>query len=136
VAMSFEWDDELLTGDLEIDTHHQAFFTKAQRFSVANHLGRGAAELQETLDFLKEYARHHFAAEELRMDQSGFPYKSSHQEAHGRFLAALDDFQKRTDDGEDRAQLASELVTFVVGWFRHHIKNADFPLIRHLQGER
>jgi hemerythrin len=134
--MSFKWDDSLLTGDQEIDTHHQAFFAKAQRFSVATRLNRGAEELQETLDFLKEYAQHHFAAEEHRMSQSAFPYARSHQDSHGKFLTALDGFQKRIDANGSKDEIARELARFVVDWFRHHIKNADFPLIRHLQGER
>lgn len=134
--MSFQWDDELLTGDREIDTHHKAFFAKAERFSAAIKLGRGAAELQGNLDFLREYARHHFAAEDLRMTQIAFPYQRSHQEAHDRFLIALDGFQERVDQGEDKAALATEVLEFVVGWLRHHIKNVDFPLIRYLRGER
>ena len=134
--MTLLWDDSLLTGDYEIDTHHRAFFTKAQRFSIENQLGRGAEELQGTLDFLAKYAAHHFKAEEHRMDQSGFPYKRSHVEAHGEFLEALRVFQTRVDGGADKPDLADELVKFVVDWFRHHIRNADFPLIRHLRGER
>lgn len=130
-----DWDDELLTGDRVTDTHHRAFFVKAQRFMVATQLGRGSEELQETVGFLRQYAQHHFAVEERRMEESGFPYARSHKEAHRAFVATIDEVQERIDAGADKDELAVELSKFVVDWFRHHIRNADFPLIQHIRGE-
>ncbi len=66
--MTVEWKDSLLTGDKEIDTHHQAFFVKARRIVVACSVGKGAQELETTVQFLVDYARFHFTAEERRMN--------------------------------------------------------------------
>ena len=128
-----EWNDDLLTGDREIDAHHRTFFRKALRLSVACQLGRGPEFVHETFVFLREYAEFHFAAEEKRMRAIAYPHVETHIEAHRTFLARLGELALKLKSEQDLDRVAKSASEMAVSWFNKHINLVDRPLVEYLR---
>lgn len=131
--MTITWSDDLKVGDKEIDTHHEAFFIKARRIVVACRLSRGGREIEDTVEFMVDYARFHFSAEEARMEALDYPYFESHRNQHAGFLERLDDLRAKLRETGDKEVVARETADFAVDWFIHHIKSSDQPLAEYLR---
>jgi len=133
-ALSVTWSDDLLTGNFEIDNQHKTFFVKALRLVVACDLGQGSeAEIQRALAFMREYAEQHFSEEERVMDAAGFPYATTHKEAHRAFLAELAMNERAYATATDKASAAFAIAEMAAAWLAHHIKIIDGLLVQFLR---
>lgn len=131
-----EWTDDLLVGDATIDSQHKAFFVKAIDLYVACRGGKGPQEITEALRFMRDYAASHFAAEEARMANVGYPYFGKHKETHRTFLERLDELEQEVTLARDKRAVAQHVAAFATEWFVQHISRADQPLVDFLNAPR
>ena len=85
-----KWSDDFLIGIDEIDSQHKRFFDASHRLydSILNCEGENAVE--ESVQFLRDYADEHFQTEEAFMQKHHFPGLDEHQGLHTRFFEGLD----------------------------------------------
>ncbi len=131
--MLINWSDDYLIGIDKIDRQHKEFFAKAHRF-YENCLAReGERDVQETLDFLRNYAIEHFLAEEALMLEYEYPGIPEHQNLHAEFLAK---YLKLSDEfsnlGSNQA-LADNITDMVQNWLIDHIAEADRDYARYVK---
>lgn len=95
--------------------------------------GRGGDVVLDTLLYLVEYTRQHFAAEEREMQASGYPDLGDHRREHARFFETVAALQ---DEVEQTGAMPSLVVTvdrMVVDWLLEHVKVADRALAEWLR---
>ncbi len=134
--MQIDWDESLNTGDRELDVHHQAFFIKAQQMADACRGGRGKFAVTEMLDFLAEYALHHFRVEEQRMEACQFPYARTHLAQHADFLERLGAIKTKLERKGPTPVLADEVRDLALTWLLDHIKGSDMPLVEFIKEQQ
>lgn len=131
--MTIEWDESLETGHAVIDAHHQELFRRVNRLVVACAEGRGDAFVIDTLLYLVEYTRQHFAAEEAEMRQSGYPALEQHRREHELFFDSVASLQDEVEQTGARPSLVGIVDRMVVDWLLEHVKVADRALAEWLR---
>ncbi len=127
------WDPSLALGHAEIDAQHREIF---RRFGalVAAMDGGAPAEIGLLLDFLAEYAVHHFAAEEKVMAEIRYPGAGVHAAAHARFVREYQDHRALYDGNGGSQAVLVRARTWIDDWLRAHIMGVDLALARFLRG--
>lgn len=91
-----EWTDDLLQGDYSLESHAKEFLHKSNEFIYAMRSGTADDVIDSFLEFLTEYARKHFVAQEEVMRRINFPSIDSHVAEHKRFIRSVASlFKKR-----------------------------------------
>ncbi len=113
----FEWSDEYLVGDKEIDDQHKTLF------NLVNQLSDDASEeyIIEFIIYLSRYMREHFQAEEAYMRECGYPRLKEH-------IALHTDLSMRVSDlclelGKNRT--ITSFQEFMAEWIIVHIQRHD-----------
>ncbi len=91
--MALSWDPSLVMGVPAVDEQHEQLFARLDALLLAIRRGSSRDEIGQTLAFLSEYVRTHFAAEEAMMRESSYPAYDAHKAEHDAFrreLAALE----------------------------------------------
>jgi hemerythrin len=83
-------------------------------------------ELSASLDELLEHTRHHFAAEERAMQETGFPPYLIHKSEHDRVLADMSAQIERWNHGRDSEALRQWIDQAVGDWLFNHVSTMDF----------
>lgn len=123
------WDHELLSlGDAELDGQHKHFIRLLNDLHEGVHGGRG--DIANIIQRLVDYAEEHFALEEQRMREVGFPGYRSHKAMHDSCLSELRRYQVRVEREE---RVASELFFFLRTWLLNHLMRVDQQLAPYLE---
>ncbi|MBN2452474.1 MAG: hemerythrin family protein [Lentisphaeria bacterium] len=120
-----EWGDWLAIGVPEIDAQHRALVDRLNDVdrAVAEH--HPETEVTKTLDFLADYAKHHFTTEEEFMAREQYPGIAGQRAAHREFLALLEDLERDFREEGSTRPLAEALETLLVTWLTNHIQGMD-----------
>ena len=131
-----EWSDEYSIGIGDIDEQHKGFFRATHRLydHILNCEGEKAVE--ETLEFLRDYAMRHFQDEEAFMRKYGFPGLERHRQLHVEFVEALEmllDDLKVAGPSQDLADRALEISQ---DWLIDHIVDEDTQYATYIQKQQ
>lgn len=123
------WSDEtFLLDDEAMDETHREFVALLNKLDAA-----ADKELFcQCFAQLLEHTRQHFEAENLRMQQSGFPAIGEHQGEHLRILGELEAMRRMVERGRlalPRAYIREKMPD----WFRLHAATMDSALAVHLK---
>jgi len=133
--MSITWTSSLATGVAEIDNQHREIFARVNRLSEACAEGRGKEEVLRLLDFLEDYVKEHFAAEEKLQIREGYPEYAAHRSLHSRFVADLEHLGAtfRTEG----ATLSLVIMTnkTLTAWLVQHISKVDMEFASYLKAQ-
>jgi hemerythrin len=122
------WDPKLETGIAEIDEQHQLLFRKAASVLEAVRAGQGGMELRQTIQFLADYAAHHFETEERTMRAVGFPEAEEHAEIHRRITRRLAEVAADFEADGATTGLVADVEAMMRGWITMHIMEKDRAL--------
>ena len=117
------WDSSLSVNVEEIDGQHQKLVGMLNDLHVAMLAGEGGEVLSKILEGLLDYTVYHFGTEEKYFDLYGYPETPLHKQQHREFVEKVIDFKQRYDEGE--AALSVEVLDFLAGWVKQHIKGSD-----------
>ncbi len=120
-----DWSDDYLLGIDNIDAQHKGFFEATHRLYdyILNCEGEKAVE--ETLEFLRDYASQHFQAEEAFMENHGFLGLESHKKLHVEFFEALDMLLGDLRVLGPSQDLADRALEIAQDWLINHIIDED-----------
>jgi hemerythrin len=119
----FQWKEEYRVGHSEMDTQHKRLFQLAGDLDAAITEGKDSAVLSQALTNLIEYTKHHFACEELLMQNYHYPDFPLHKTFHDDLTERVMKFQESFAAGGTTT--AVELSGFLDGWLGHHIDEPD-----------
>lgn len=119
------WSDDYSIGIESIDEQHKGFFEAAHRLydRILNCEGEKIAE--ESVEFLREYAKQHFQAEEAFMARHGYPRLEQHKKLHTEFLEELDRLLDELDVFGPSQHLADRALEISQEWLVQHITEED-----------
>jgi len=123
--MSREWSDNYLLGIGVIDEQHKGFFDASQKLYDDMVNVRGEESVEETVEFLRQYARTHFQTEEGFMQQHGYPGLEAHKQLHIDFLEGLDHLSEDLQVFGPSQHLAERALEISRDWLLDHILEED-----------
>lgn len=123
--MAIEWDDTLATGHKLIDTQHKELFSRVNRLLTACADGHGRGAVIETLAYLEDYTRKHFAAEEQEMRGARYPDLEAHRRAHLEFIGSVAELRDEVEKAGTGTYLVVTTNRVVVDWLLGHVKKRD-----------
>lgn len=125
-----EWKDTYNIGVKEIDDQHRQLADMITRLEKALSTELVNKEIGNTLKFLVDYTKKHFAAEEEVMVGSGFPGLSQHKELHKNLINDVMGVLLGLKKG--RAIEPEKLITFLTNWLINHILEEDKQIGEHI----
>ena len=131
--MHLRFTDDLLLGNKIIDAQHREWFRRANLFWDAARQGKGREKMMETLIFLEDYTKEHFADEERLQEETSYPGIEAHKRQHADYLQQVKkirlDFEVRGAD----YSLVIETLNSMLAWAVGHISTLDKDLADYLQ---
>jgi hemerythrin len=128
-GMMMAWHDEFCVNVQTIDTQHRRLFATANTLLDVINSGSGDAEIAAAVEFLFDYAKHHFAEEEALLRRTGYPYADAHAERHASLIATLKELEDELKSG---GLAAAALLDFLHGWLVNHVLVEDRKFAAHL----
>ena len=127
------WDDDLLTGNAQVDMQHKKMFEMVSNLAKACEDGSDITRLQETLDFLVDYTNLHFADEEALQLEYGYPGYESQKNMHDGFKTTVGELVQRFKESGSSAELSQDVNKIIVRWLVNHIQNEDKKIGEHIR---
>lgn len=131
--MAFTWTKDLETGNLQIDTEHQQLIQALNKLLAACSSGKGREEVGNTMNFLLQYTKTHFAHEEMLQIQSRYPDYVNHKKYHAEFAKVVNEISDRLKNEGSSLQLVGEINRRMGDWLVNHIKCEDRKVAKHIQ---
>jgi len=127
------WQKQLETGHGKIDEQHKSLVEIFNRLHGAMKQGRGKAELEGILVFLKDYTVSHFAMEEELMARHQYSGMAQHRQIHADLVRQVADLLDRFQNGT--GFLTLEVMSFLEDWLVNHIQGEDFRFALELKAK-
>jgi hemerythrin len=131
-----EWTEKLATGISTIDNQHKELFRRINNLVTAIKERRCKSEIDDTIKFLDDYARVHFAEEEKHMQDTNYAGLDRQREDHRHYLAALAELKKQASLPRVRGSsydLSATTNQVVVDWIVSHIMRLDMKFGQYLK---
>ena len=128
MSTTFEWTDDLVTGNDRVDEQHKELIFRLNLLIESVWNGTGQAEAIRIIDFLGNYVIEHFGTEEELMMSTGYPELASHKGVHDAFIQRFLEIRSRFDQEGMKSEIALSILDEVCEWLRNHIKNLDMRL--------
>ncbi|ABC80351.1 bacteriohemerythrin [Anaeromyxobacter dehalogenans] len=125
--MALHWTSVLSIGVPELDAEHEEMFTRMDRLHDAILSGE-RAEVSRMIEYLREHAVRHLAAEETLMLAIGYPDRERHLREHEAFLATVRELTRRHDANGPTAVLVHDVERAVASWIDGHVGIHDVAL--------
>ncbi|MEK7415368.1 MAG: sulfate reduction electron transfer complex DsrMKJOP subunit DsrP [Planctomycetota bacterium] len=120
------WTPGLSVGVAAMDVQHRALFERINDLVVAIRFGADKTKLGLTVDFLDDYVREHFSAEEKLMADVNYPGLAQHRLMHAGFISELDSIRAALAVPDcDKQELAERLHLSLRDWLLRHIQHED-----------
>ncbi len=124
--MIIEFDDDLITGNETIDTQHKELIGRIRSFVTACEQRDSKVTALKMLDYLDEYTKFHFSAEEKLQEEVSYPELEKHRAKHEEFKKTIHTLYEFLDEIEGPTDEFTETVKKkVVDWLVNHIKTYD-----------
>jgi hemerythrin len=131
-----EWTERLATGISTIDSQHKELFRRINNLVIAIKERRCKSEIDDTIKFLDDYARIHFAEEEKHMRETNYAGIDQQREDHRQYLAALAELKQQAAQPRVRGSsydLSATTNQVVVDWIVGHIMRLDMKFGEYLK---
>jgi hemerythrin-like metal-binding protein len=120
-----DWDSSLSVGINEIDEQHMMIMYRVKELCQAIDRDEDTSILYDTLNFLINYAEHHFATEEKLMLEVEYPGYEAHKAKHEEFKISVKGMGQDLIEKGATDELADRIDVFLINWVLDHIKGVD-----------
>lgn len=123
------WKEKYELGVTVVDTQHRELFSRVETFmQTVRSSDSGDVKVQqvnETLEFMKDYVVEHFHDEEAYQQRIGYPGYEAHKQIHtdmvNYVLEVSDQYEKSGFDEQLMQQFAGKLLA----WLINHVAAED-----------
>lgn len=119
----FDWNDSYSVGVKEFDDHHKRLIELINKLNEAMVAGKASQEVGVVIDELLKYTNFHFAAEEARMAQHGYPALRTQKTEHEALKARVVTFREKVL--KSQVGVSIEVSKFLKDWLTTHILQED-----------
>lgn len=134
--MAFTWTPELETGNNTIDTQHKTLIDAINKLLDACSQGKAREQVHETMSFLVDYTKKHFADEERLQRTSNYPDYTNHKRIHDDFIKTVADIAKELDEQGPTIVMIGKVNNAVGNWLVNHIKREDTKVAAHIRASK
>ena len=127
------WSDDYSLGIQAIDAQHKGFFAAAHRLYDAILNCEGEMLVEESVEFLRDYANRHFQTEESFMAKHAYPHLDQHKKLHTEFLEVLDGLVDDLELFGPSQHLADRALEISQDWLINHIIEEDTQYAQYIQ---
>lgn len=131
--MAFTWSKDLETGNSTIDTQHKTLIEALNNLMTACSQGKAKEQINETMNFLVDYTKKHFADEERLRKSSGYPDYENHKKLHDAFVKTVADISKELNEQGPTIVMVGKVNNAVGNWLVTHIKREDAKVAAHIR---
>lgn len=131
--MKYVWTQNLETGNEIIDSQHKALIEALNTLVDATMRGCGCQELRQTVEFLEEYTRKHFADEEVLQLEYQYPDYESHKKKHEEFFQVVQEIGEKLSEEGATMKLLGRVNREMGDWLILHIKIEDARLAQYIR---
>ncbi|WOC32134.1 MULTISPECIES: bacteriohemerythrin [Caproicibacterium] len=132
----YQWTKDLETGNATIDSEHKELIQAVNTLLEACAKGKGRAEIQDTLRFLKDYVSRHFSHEEKLQLESQYPDYANHKRYHEGFKKTVQEIATEYEQGGATIPLVAKVNQSIAGWLLNHIKREDVKVAAHIRAQQ
>lgn len=125
MAMHAEFTKDLLTENEVIDAQHKELFEKINDLFVSCENGEGKEAALQTLEYLVDYTKFHFSAEEKLQEEINFPDIKQHKVEHEKLIQAVAGLKEKLENEGPTPEFQDELYAKMVQWLYGHIRGYD-----------
>lgn len=129
----YELTKELETGNTIIDNEHRELIKAINNLLDACSKGQGRAQIESTMEFLKNYTSQHFAHEEQLQLKSKYPDYKNHKQYHEGFKRVVSDIEQQFKSEGPSIVLVGKVNSSIAGWLLNHIKREDKKVAAHIK---
>lgn len=119
------WSDDYSLGIRAIDEQHKGFFEAGHRLYDAILNCEGEKMVEQSVEFLRDYADRHFQTEEGFMAEHAYPHLDQHKKRHTEFLEVLDGLMDELELYGPSQHLADRALEISQEWLINHIIEED-----------
>ena len=123
--MSLGWTEDLAIGVNMIDEQHKTWFEKAEQLFEAGKQGKAREYIAQMLDFLDEYTKMHFSAEEKYMLEIKCPEYERQKQLHTAFIGELAKLKNEYEKSGGNIVVIISANQMVINWLTNHISKED-----------
>lgn len=131
-----EWSSSLQIGVEDIDNQHKEILGRINSLMLSMQAGKGAEQIGALLEFLTDYVKHHFAAEEKLMAELLYPGFEQHRGEHAEFVRDLATLKGEYEAEGASSHFAVKVNSRVGVWFVSHIMRSDRAIGTFLRRQR
>ncbi len=122
---TIQWRESYAIGVKEIDDQHKQLFDAVDKLFSACSQGKGKEEVGNTLKFLEDYTRVHFADEQQLHIKSNYPERDNHRKIHENFLKTFESLKKDFEEKGAGVLFVSTVNKLFLDWLIKHIGSMD-----------
>ena len=119
------WKDSYDIGVEKIDCQHRQLLAKLNEFFDACSKQQGKEQIEETLNFLKDYTLEHFSSEESLMADIDFPELTEHRKTHAEFIQTVLELEETLKTKGPSVLSTIKLNRTLTDWLLNHINKCD-----------
>jgi hemerythrin-like metal-binding protein len=128
--MPLVWDQLQMTTRMpEIDMEHQEWIKRFNEFDQAVTQGKGIESVEDTLNFLSEYAEAHFTHEEALAAEHHSPVAELNHANHAQFRAQLHELRLWVKQGGASSVEVVAIKQEMEQWLLNHICKVDTRIL-------
>ncbi len=131
-----KWDKKLNIGVKWIDIQHKKLFDRLAGLLDAITGGKGKHEILDTLEFLEDYVKIHFATEEKFMIKYKYPKYKAHKKHHSDFIELVQNNKESYEKSGGSRELIIKVCDDVWNWYQDHIAKVDLAFGRFLKDKK
>lgn len=122
---TYDFTDELLTGNDMIDEQHMRLFEYINNLLRACGERKGRHEIERAKQFLEAYTEEHFSAEEKLQNKYKYPDRVNHKKYHDAFKNTIRELSEELERDGASVALVGKINRSVGDWLVNHVKNQD-----------
>ncbi|MDD2742860.1 MAG: bacteriohemerythrin [Rhodocyclaceae bacterium] len=132
---AFVWDERYMTGEDLVDSEHQNLVRIINKVVAQVSNQTPAAEIDDILAQLVDYAVVHFRHEEALMTDSGCDprFVAAHIEVHREFASQVVKMREFSSVAFGANSGTEDLLRFLTSWLAHHILGIDQAMARQIR---
>ncbi|MDR1134846.1 MAG: bacteriohemerythrin [Clostridiales Family XIII bacterium] len=129
----FAWNQELETGNEEIDAQHKELFRLTSDLVDACVNDQSPTVLGAALNFLAAYTVRHFEDEERLQIEYNFPDYERHKRIHEEFKKTVGALIAEHNEKGSSDDLIHKVHSIIIHWLVQHIKGEDSKIAAHIR---
>ena len=126
--MRIEWDDNLNTGEKEVDDQHKRLFDLINDLRDSCIEDKYKEKINDILIRLNDYVTHHFNSEEKLMFAKQYPIDKTYDHIQEHKELTRKTWEIISEYEEGRMVTILPLAEFLIEWLRVHIRERDMDI--------